>query len=168
MLPGEGWAPRRSTPISLATASRRATAWRIFSPTSGVEARAANRRSAPMNSVTSERITVPPSRTKMSAAAPTAGFAVTPDQASEPPHSTPTMSLEIGTGSRRTVATSWSNSRAIPTPLSTAARLPPTSWTITSSRRTPLSLSLSAISFVGMASQPKPTRSVAPTLGCAA
>ena len=52
-------------------------------------------------SVTSENITVAPARTSRSVQKPTAGLAVTPENASLPPHCTPTTSSLAGTVSRR-------------------------------------------------------------------
>ena len=52
-------------------------------------------------SVTSENITVAPARTSRSVQKPTAGLAVTPQNASLPPHCTPTTSSLAGTVSRR-------------------------------------------------------------------
>ncbi|BAK12442.1 hypothetical protein PAJ_2362 [Pantoea ananatis AJ13355] len=55
---------------------------------------------ASRTSVTSENITVAPLRTSRSEAKPTAGFAVTPEKASLPPHCMPTTSSEAGQVSR--------------------------------------------------------------------
>ena len=52
-------------------------------------------------SVTSENITLAPARTSRSVQKPTAGLAVTPENASLPPHCTPTTSSLAGTVSRR-------------------------------------------------------------------
>ena len=52
-------------------------------------------------SVFSLNMTVAPARTSRSAQKPTAGFAVTPENASLPPHWTPTTSSDAGTVSRR-------------------------------------------------------------------
>ncbi len=52
-------------------------------------------------SVVSENSTVAPARTSRSDITPTAGLAVTPDNASLPPHCTPTTSALAGTVSRR-------------------------------------------------------------------
>lgn len=52
-------------------------------------------------SVVSENITLAPARTSKSVQNPTAGLAVTPLNASLPPHCTPTTSSLAGTVSRR-------------------------------------------------------------------
>jgi hypothetical protein len=52
-------------------------------------------------SVTSENMTVAPARTSRSVAKPTAGLAVTPENASLPPHCTPTTSSEVRAAARR-------------------------------------------------------------------
>ena len=69
--------------------------------TSGLLARAVNWSMPSRTSVVSENITVAPARTSKSVAKPTAGLAVTPENASLPPHCTPTTSSLAGTVSRR-------------------------------------------------------------------
>ena len=59
-------------------------------------ARGVSRWIASRTSVTSENITVAPQRTNRSEAQPTAGLAVTPENASLPPHCVPTTSSEAG------------------------------------------------------------------------
>ena len=61
----------------------------IFLPTSGSMARAASKCSAPKISVVSPSTDVAPSSTSRSLATPSAGLAVIPERASEPPHSRP-------------------------------------------------------------------------------
>ncbi|MNL34430.1 hypothetical protein D3C87_1564030 [compost metagenome] len=70
------------------------------SATSGVAARAVSWSMPSRTSVFSENITVPPARTSRSVAKPTAGLAVTPENASLPPHCTPTVSSDTGQVSR--------------------------------------------------------------------
>ena len=54
--------------------------------------------------------------TTRSLATPTAGLAVTPDHASDPPHSTATVNSDSGIGSRTALDTCCVNSRAMPSP----------------------------------------------------
>ena len=61
----------------------------ILLPTSGSIARAASKCSAPNISVVSPSTDVAPSSTSRSLATPSAGLAVIPESASEPPHSRP-------------------------------------------------------------------------------
>ena len=55
--------------------------------------------SAPMNSVVSDRMEVPPAATMRSLISPMTGLAARPLVGSEPPHSVPTMSSEMGNSS---------------------------------------------------------------------
>ena len=71
------------------------------SATAVVAARLVSCSTASRTSVFSLNITVAPARTSRSAQKPTAGFAVTPENASLPPHCTPTTSSLAGTVSRR-------------------------------------------------------------------
>lgn len=65
-----------------------------------VSALGVNKWIASRTSVTSENINVAPARTNKSAANPTAGLAVTPENASLPPHCPPTTKSETGQVSR--------------------------------------------------------------------
>ena len=58
-----------------------------------------NNVSAPNISGTSVKILVPPWRMSLSEIAPTSGFAVIPENPSEPPHLRPITSSEAGTSS---------------------------------------------------------------------
>ncbi len=69
--------------------------------TPGVAARAVSWSMPSRTSVTSLNITVAPARTSRSVQKPTAGLAVTPLNASLPPHCTPTTRALAGTVSRR-------------------------------------------------------------------
>ena len=73
----------------------------MASATAGLAARAVNWAIPSRTSVTSENITEAPARTSKSVAKPTAGLAVTPDNASLPPHCTPTTKSLAGQVSRR-------------------------------------------------------------------
>ena len=72
-------------------------------PTSGSMARAANKCSAPKISVVSPNTDVAPNSTSRSLATPSAGFAVIPESASEPPHSRPSTIALHGAGTRSTL-----------------------------------------------------------------
>ena len=69
--------------------------------TSGVAARAVSWATPSRTSVVSENMMLAPARTSRSAAKPTAGLAVTPENASLPPHCTPTTRSDAGQVSRR-------------------------------------------------------------------
>ena len=100
LLPGVGLAVR-----SVSARARYSSYQRISriksSATCLLAARGVSRCTASRTSVTSENITVAPARTSRSAANPTAGLQVTPENASLPPHCSPTTSSDAGTVSRR-------------------------------------------------------------------
>ena len=160
MLPGAGWPPRTSMPMAPATLSKRAIMATSASPTSGETARRASRCSAPISSEVSARIDVPPAATSRSLAMPSAGFAVMPESASEPPHSSPREMAESGavcTAWRRASAVSRSTSGAV---AATVAALPPQPASVTSSSR---SCRSAAAAARVTASSSRPTRTVAAT-----
>ncbi len=101
----------------------------------------------------------------MSAATPTAGFAASPDVASDPPHSTARVSSETGKGSRFSSATSWAIPCSILTPFSVVLRVPPSSWMTRVSTGFPLGLIPSASISAVRVSQPSPTMRTPATLG---
>ena len=117
----------------------------------------------PIISVVSARITVAPAPTKRSAAAPTAGFAVTPERASDPPHWRPTTSSLTGTGARSTFSSCSDSFRAMASPFSVVAWLPPDSWMTSASTGFPSAAPVRNSAFI--TSQPRPMISAAPTFG---
>ena len=72
--------------------------------------------SAPISSGVSARTDVPPAATSRSLATPSAGLAVMPESASEPPHSSPTTSSAgaIGARSSRAARSTARAARAVP------------------------------------------------------
>ena len=99
LLPGVGLAVRSVAPRARYSSYQRISRIRS-SATCLLAARGVSRCTASRTSVTSENITVAPARTRRSAANPTAGLQVTPENASLPPHCRPTTSSDAGTVSR--------------------------------------------------------------------
>src|SRR5699024_12538175 len=89
LFPGDGFAALISSPAALARCSNLFTISKNLFFTSRFTARFAKICSPPTASVVSARILVPPSNTIESEKEPIDGFAVIPDHASEPPHSSP-------------------------------------------------------------------------------
>ena len=100
LLPGDGFsvglAPNRAV-----YRSYQFNASRSCCQTCGDRARRYRIGSAPNNSGTSVRIDVPPRATSRSLATPSAGFAETPEKASDPPHFMPSVSSLTGTRERQ-------------------------------------------------------------------
>ena len=105
----------------------------IWAPISGVIARAANKCSAPRISVVSPNTEADPSSTKRSLATPSAGFAVIPESASEPPHSWPSESALQGALTRSRDFASFNNEFAIFKPASAILPIEPSSATFKTS-----------------------------------
>ena len=80
------------------------TIFTVFSKAPGVSQRSMRMVSAPNISGTSVRTAVPPMAQRRSEKFPTTGFAVMPENPSEPPHLSPTMSLSAETGTRTSLA----------------------------------------------------------------
>src|SRR3974377_1104403 len=89
LLPGVGLALRSVSPAARYRSYQSISRINLR-PISDVAHRGVSRCTASRTSVTSENIAVAPARTSRSEQKPTAGFAVTPEKASEPPHCTPT------------------------------------------------------------------------------
>src|SRR5882757_3886594 len=115
---------------------------------------------ASRTSVTSENITAAPARTRRSAAKPSAGLAVTPEKASEPPHCRPMTRSEAGQVSRRRALSTASRASAIAMMASTMAPNPSnaSSCIRTTLLSVPSGSSRSGTSF----SQPRPTTMTSP------
>ena len=96
MLPGVGLPPATVAPTALAARSTLATISKMRRATSSFRARRARMCSAPISSVVSERMVVPPASTTRSETTPTVGLEAIPEVASEPPHSVPTIKAETG------------------------------------------------------------------------
>ena len=101
MLAGTGSIVRMSSPVESARRSVSATTAASSSATAGRAARRIRMCSAPITSVVSPKIAVPPAATTRSNIAPIAGLPATPEVGSDPPHLTPSVSSETGQGSRR-------------------------------------------------------------------
>ena len=100
LLPGVVLALRSTRPRSRYW-SYQPSSRTMSSATCGVAARRVSCSTASRTSVFSENMMVPPARTTRSAMWPTAGLAVTPENASLPPHCTPTTKALAGTVWRR-------------------------------------------------------------------
>ncbi len=126
------WLPGPTTPLNWPLwprvySSHHASRSSSFRPTSGVTARRVSMNSTPWISGVSDRIAVPPWRTRMSIAAPSAGLAVMPEKPSEPPHSRPIFRWLALTGSRLTALAAGSISSIAAMPAAMVARVPPVS-----------------------------------------
>src|SRR6218665_161342 len=95
-----------------------------FWPTAGLMARRVSMNSTPWISGVSDRMAVPPWRTRMSIAAPSAGLALMPEKPSEPPHSSPMQRWLALTLLRRAALASGSISSTARMPASMVARGP--------------------------------------------
>src|SRR6201747_2990188 len=126
LLPGLGLA-FISAPSRSVYASHQRITPTSFSPPSRLTARRVNRCSAPYVSGVSDRITVPPWRTRRSLATPSAGLADTPEYPSEPPHCRATVNSLAGTGSRLPPFCSGRASRAAEAPAPTGIPVAPPS-----------------------------------------
>ncbi len=89
MFPGAITWPARGPRISWVRRSAAAMREAISRATSSSRERRSRMWLVPIISVVSLKMAVPPFSTSQSAASPTLGFAVTPEKASEPPHSRP-------------------------------------------------------------------------------
>jgi len=127
MFPGVGCPPLISTLRSLAFCSQSFTILNIFSPTSVDFPLLARICSAPMNSVVSERMDVPPALTSISEAIPTTGLEAKPDVKSDPPHSTARESSLTGNSWGFMSDISLAIRLAFCTPSAVALRVPPAS-----------------------------------------
>ena len=125
MLPGVGLPPATVAPTAFAARSTLATISKMRRATSSLRARRARTCSAPISSVVSERMVVPPASTTRSETTPTVGLEAIPEVASEPPHSVPTIRAETGVSTRcctaRRAASCWPSS----TPRAMARTEPP-------------------------------------------
>jgi len=101
----------------------------------------------------------------MSAATPTAGFAARPEVASDPPHSTASISFDRGNGSLWSSETSLAIPRRIFTPFSVVLTDPPSSWMTRVSMGFPVDSIPSARTSQVRDSQPSPTRRTPATFG---
>ena len=99
----------------------------VASNTSGVAARFMICCSAPNISGTSVCRTVPPIPVSRSETRPTSGLAVMPENASEPPHLTPSTRSETGHAVRSSCSAMATNSSTLSSPSSTSS---PTSWEV--------------------------------------
>ena len=142
-----------------------ATTSRICCFTSSLAAWAAAMCSAPMYSVISEIITVMPMSTMMSAAFPTAGLADSPENASEAPHSKAIIRPSSGQSTRSTFEASSRKLRATFSAASAAAKVSPSSWTVTSAHLAPAACAISMTCWPTTVSHPSATSTVAYTLG---
>ena len=148
-----------------AVRSKRPIIANTASPTSGVTARRASRCSAPISSEVSARIDVPPAATSRSLEMPRAGFAVMPESASEPPHSSARQIASSGAGCgtvRAAAATSRSTSGST---ARTVPALPPQPASVKSSMR---SARRAAAEASAVAESSSPIRTVAATFACVA
>ena len=120
----------------------------------------------PINSPVSSKIVFAPSATRRSNATPIAGFAVSPEVASEPPQIVPTVSssMPIGTGCWRATSGSVRSSQSRPAAM--VFLVPPVSWMPIVSTGRPEASIVRASRRLSKPSQPSDTSSAAPTLGC--
>ena len=90
MLVGPGLLPSKSSPLDLASCSRRSTAATNSVATCALAARLASRCSAPSHSRVSPKMSCAPACSSRSATKPISGLATMPELGSERPHSRPT------------------------------------------------------------------------------
>ncbi|MNN22279.1 hypothetical protein D3C81_1356310 [compost metagenome] len=110
---------------------------------------------------------MPPWRTRISTAAPSAGLAERPEKPSEPPHCMPIIKCSADTGSRR----AWSALGSMPSisamPWSVALLTPPTSWITSFFSISPsTSPSCSKKPWMLLRSQPRAITTAPTVLGC--
>ena len=92
-----------------------------------------------------------------------------PENPSEPPHSSATLSSDAGTGSRRTSFTSGSSAWICSTMFAIVCVVPPVSWMVSPWKRSaPATPKRDFIRATCITSQPSPTKTAAPTFGCVA
>ena len=138
----------------------------IFSATSSFIALLLNKCTAPPHSANSGRIEVPPKFTNLSDTIPRVGFAVSPDVASDPPHSKPNVMCEKLKNSLFNSFASLSNPLQISIPFSIAPIVPPfTSCILKDSTGFFDSLILSAKSMLKRFSHPNPITRAPYTFG---
>ena len=82
-------------------------------------------------------------------------FAVTPDQPSEPPHWSASMSSEAGTGSRCAVFAAGRILSTASTPWSTVLAKPPSCWIVITSGESSLSVVAAIMSSGWLTSHPR-------------
>ena len=109
---------------------------------------------------------MPPMPTSRSEAAPRAGLAVMPEKPSEPPHCSARRSSEAGTGSRVARFTSGKSAWIWSTIIATVLVVPPVSWMVRPWKRSARSVpKRDFIRPTCITSQPRPTKTAAPTFG---
>jgi hypothetical protein len=99
-------------------------------------------------------MTVPPRLTRRSDALPSAGFEVTPDQASEPPHCSASTSSLAGISVRFASLTRGSSARRRSSPSAIARRVPPISWIVKDVNSLNAVFGLHAVDLQHLAAQP--------------
>ena len=164
LFPGVGWPVRRSSPSFRARSSTLWTMVRNFSRWAGSPNRSARICSAPMTSVVSLRMLLPPKETSLSDTYPMVGLEASPLVGSDPPHSMPRTISLISPSVRTSVDSLAAMAQAISPPLAMAFRVPPQPWMVMASTGFPVTAIRLASSLAWIPSQPSPTTRTAPTL----
>ncbi len=121
MLPRVGCEPLISSPVALILASIRSTICSSFLATSLLAARLASRWVAPITSVVSEKMAVPPSAISLSKTCPVTALPEMPEVAFEAPHFTPKVRWLRGKGFLCIWAARDTMRRAVASPLSSTS-----------------------------------------------
>ena len=116
IFPGVGCPPRISTPNNIAFSSQFLTNSIISFETFSFFPLFATTCSAPINSVVSDKILVPPKSIIISEQTPHVGLEAKPDVVSDPPHSIPKIISEMSHSTLSSKDNSWTNFLAIATP----------------------------------------------------
>ncbi len=125
IFPGVGWEPLKSSPTAKARFSIFDTMFKNLLRcwvSGNLSARIC---SAPITSVVSLNILLPPRATSFSEAMPMAGFAAIPLVGSLPPHSIPKVKWDIGKGTLTAIESSLAKLDAISTPSVMVFDVPP-------------------------------------------
>ena len=128
LFPGVGCPVLRSCPAAKRWDSSSLHMSIILLLISSVAPLCASMCSAPMNSVVSLIMLVPPRSTNLSLAFPTAGFDPSPEVVSEPPHSMPSISSDMSNSSLLQRDASCTIPCAISTALLIVLTVPPSFW----------------------------------------
>ena len=121
--------------------------------------------SQPISSPVSSKMQAAPAATSLSKAMPAAGLPVMPEVPSDPPQTVPTISSETSIGTVGASAKAATCSATQARPAAMVDLVPPLFWITSTLTGRPVALTTASTWWRLKLSQPRLTRSTAPTLG---